>query len=64
MVARIIRSTPGLAKTYLIALTGFGSEDAKEVSRKAGFDTHLTKPVDPEALQLLISHLSVQVSLT
>ncbi len=58
-VARIIRNTPELAKVHLIAMTGFASEGAKDESWKAGFDTHLTKPVDPEALEQLISHLSI-----
>ena len=39
----------------LIALTGWGQEDDKARARKAGFDEHLTKPVDPEELERLIA---------
>lgn len=35
----------------LVALTGWASEHDKELSRRAGFDAHLTKPVSPEAIQ-------------
>ncbi|MGQ0639743.1 MAG: response regulator [Gemmatimonadaceae bacterium] len=34
----------------LIALTGWGQDEDRERSREAGFDHHLVKPVDPEAL--------------
>jgi CheY-like chemotaxis protein len=34
----------------LIAVTGWGQEDDRRRSREAGFDVHLTKPVDPELL--------------
>ena len=35
----------------LVALTGWGQDDDRERSREAGFDHHLVKPVDIEALQ-------------
>jgi CheY-like chemotaxis protein len=35
----------------LIALTGYGSTDDKRRSAEAGFDLHLVKPVDPDALE-------------
>jgi CheY-like chemotaxis protein len=35
----------------LIALTGWGQEDDRRRSREAGFDHHLVKPADPEAVQ-------------
>jgi CheY-like chemotaxis protein len=40
----------------LIALTGWGQEDDVQRSRQAGFDEHLTKPVDPE---VLLQHIIV-----
>jgi len=40
-----------------VAVTGWGQEQDKQRARDAGFDYHLTKPVDPAALtDLLISH--------
>jgi CheY-like chemotaxis protein len=34
----------------LIALTGYGQREDRKATRDAGFDTHLVKPVDVEAL--------------
>jgi signal transduction histidine kinase/ActR/RegA family two-component response regulator len=39
----------------LVALTGYGTPDALERSRRAGFDHHLIKPVNPEALYALLN---------
>lgn len=42
-----------------IALTGFGHKEAKESSKQAGFDFHLTKPVDiPQLLNILANYTS------
>lgn len=49
--ARSIRSQPWGARTILIALTGWGQEEDKRRTQEAGFDRHLTKPVDPAALE-------------
>lgn len=38
----------------LIALTGYGSEDEVQRAREAGFDAHLTKPVNLDALRRLL----------
>jgi signal transduction histidine kinase len=48
--ARRARAVRGSERTTLIALTGYGGADAKARARKAGFDLHLAKPVDLEAL--------------
>jgi signal transduction histidine kinase/FixJ family two-component response regulator len=39
----------------LVALTGYGTPDALERSRRAGFHHHLIKPVNPEALYKLLN---------
>jgi PAS domain S-box-containing protein len=49
-VARRLRAEPWGAGMQLIAITGWGQEDDRRKSREAGFDEHLTKPVDPELL--------------
>ncbi|MCU0757705.1 MAG: ATP-binding protein [Steroidobacteraceae bacterium] len=49
-VARWIRSQPWGVATRLVAITGWGQERDRQRSRDAGFDEHLTKPVDPEQL--------------
>jgi CheY-like chemotaxis protein len=38
----------------VIALTGWGQEEDRRKSREAGFDYHLTKPVDLAQLQSLL----------
>jgi signal transduction histidine kinase len=52
-VARRLR--PELPDATLVALTGFGEGRHRERSRAAGFDRHLTKPVDLEELQRILA---------
>ena len=42
-------------RVLLVALTGYGTPDALERSRRAGFDHHLIKPVNPDALYKLLN---------
>ena len=44
-----------LALLMLLAVTGWGQESDKHRSRDAGFDHHLTKPVDSEEVERLLS---------
>jgi CheY-like chemotaxis protein len=44
----------------LVALTGFGNDDARRRTREAGFDDHLVKPVDLPALQELLARPMVR----
>jgi PAS domain S-box-containing protein len=48
--ARAVREDAGVRATYLIALTGYGQPEDQRRALAAGFDVHLTKPVDPERL--------------
>jgi two-component system, sensor histidine kinase len=52
-VALRIRRRVGNA-VRLIALTGYGDPEARDLAMKAGFDEHLVKPVDPDRLADLI----------
>ena len=54
-VARRLRAMHGSNGPRIIAVTGYGQEEDRLRSRESGFDQHLTKPVDPEALQALVS---------
>ncbi len=54
-VARRIRHEAWGAQITLIALTGWGQENDKRLAYAAGFDHHLTKPVDPERLTQLFA---------
>lgn len=53
-VAAALRSEPATARIRLVALTGYGSVEDFAATRAAGFEAHLTKPVDPEALRTLL----------
>ena len=50
-IARRFREEPASERVMLVALTGYGTPEAVERSRQAGFDHHLIKPVNAEALQ-------------
>jgi CheY-like chemotaxis protein len=54
-VARELRGQPEFKRTPLVAVTGYGQEEDRRRSQEAGFDCHLTKPVDPEALQAFVA---------
>jgi signal transduction histidine kinase/CheY-like chemotaxis protein len=49
-----LRQEPALAKMVLVALTGYGQDEDFQKSRAAGFDHHLIKPVDMEALRRVL----------
>ena len=53
--ARAFRADPELRSVYLIALTGYGQEEDRRKALEAGFDTHLTKPADLDALRRLLA---------
>ncbi|HYW57521.1 MAG TPA: PAS domain S-box protein [Polaromonas sp.] len=57
-LARRIKAMPKDASPALIALTGYGQEHDKVLSRAAGFDFHFVKPVDSEELVSTLDHLS------
>jgi CheY-like chemotaxis protein len=44
-----------LGGEMLVALTGYGEAQDRARARNAGFDHHLTKPVDPGALRDLLA---------
>lgn len=56
-VARYIRRDDDLKDIYLIAISGYSSEDDMEESKKAGFDIHLGKPVDIEELKGILEEI-------
>ena len=52
---RRIREKPWGKNALLIALTGWGQDEDKRQAQEAGFDHHMVKPVDPDALIKLLS---------
>ncbi|MEL7559671.1 ATP-binding protein [Stutzerimonas chloritidismutans] len=53
-VARTIRAHPSGASVRLIAITGWGQPSDREQALEAGFDIHMTKPVDLSRLIALV----------
>jgi len=49
-----VRADPGLSHAALIAVTGYGQAQDRARAREAGFDHHLTKPVEFASLQALL----------
>ena len=54
-VARQLRELPEFKRTPLVAMTGYGQDDDRRRSQEAGFDYHLTKPIDPDALRAIVT---------
>lgn len=53
-IAREIRSQPDGQQTLLVAVSGWGQAQDRQASLDAGFNLHLTKPVSPEQITLLL----------
>jgi len=56
-VCHRLRKEPWAKNLVLVALTGWGQEEDRHRSREAGFDAHLVKPVDHDALLRLLASL-------
>jgi two-component system CheB/CheR fusion protein len=56
-VARQIRATDWGRHMVLIAATGWGQESDEREAIEAGFDTHMTKPVDLRKLSEMVDQL-------
>ena len=56
--ASALRAMPELDGVTLVALTGWGAESDRQRSREAGFDHHLTKPVQLQVVEELLSGLA------
>jgi CheY-like chemotaxis protein len=53
-IARRLREA-GPPGVLLVAITGYGQDGDRQRSREAGFDVHLTKPIDPLVLDALLA---------
>ena len=56
-VAQKMRELPGLRDITLVAVTGYGRSDDRLRARDAGFDVHLTKPVEYAVLERTLAGL-------
>ena len=61
-VASTIRNDPELNSISLIAISGFGQSEDKERAKAAGFDAHLTKPLDLNVLENAIAEKIAQTN--
>ena len=60
-VAHRVRRESWGRGALLLASTGWGQREDKEKAFEAGFDYHLTKPVDPDQLLRLVAEFSSQL---
>jgi CheY-like chemotaxis protein len=54
-VVRTLRLSPETAGARMIAVTAYSQDSDRRRSREAGFDLHLTKPVDPNRLEEILA---------
>jgi CheY-like chemotaxis protein len=54
-IAQALRADARLAGVRLVALTGWGQESDRRRTHDAGFDHHLTKPVNVDELLALLT---------
>jgi PAS domain S-box-containing protein len=54
-VAKQLRAQPEFKSLLLAAMTGYGQDEDRRRSREAGFDLHLTKPLDPLKLEAVVA---------
>ena len=60
--AQRIRAEPWGEKMVLVALTGWDHDDDRRRTSEAGFDRHLVKPVDSNALLKILSGLPARTA--
>ncbi|MDQ3119854.1 MAG: response regulator, partial [Verrucomicrobiota bacterium] len=63
-VARRLRTVPTLEDVFVVAMTGYGSEDDRRAGKAAGFDEYLVKPVDLDRLRAWLRSLPAKTSET
>ncbi|MFB9289844.1 ATP-binding protein [Pseudoduganella plicata] len=54
-LARALRALPGLARTVLVAVTGWGQQKDRDMAFEAGFVEHLVKPVSVEQILAILA---------
>ncbi|MGG7603162.1 ATP-binding protein [Massilia sp. BKSP1R2A-1] len=59
---RRLRLLDGTKTAMLVALTGWGTEEDRRRTREAGFDHHLTKPAEFDAVESLLDEALVRVN--
>ncbi len=57
-LAGALQQLPNCAGCALVAVSGYGQEQDRRLSREAGFDAHLVKPVPPDLLAETIARVA------
>jgi CheY-like chemotaxis protein len=57
-VCRQLRADPRHDRLFIAALTGWGADGDRRRTAEAGFDAHLTKPVELPALEAMLARVS------
>jgi CheY-like chemotaxis protein len=62
-VARMLRSSSRTAEVFLVAVTGWGQAHDKQAAHDAGFDAHLTKPINlQQVIDLIAVHARQKIA--
>ena len=61
-VARALRADEAFADVFIAALTGWGGEADRRRTAEAGFDAHLTKPVELGALEDVLASVTAKAA--
>jgi CheY-like chemotaxis protein len=59
-LAAAVRAAPWGRDMTLVAVTGWGRDEDRRRALSAGFNHHLTKPVDPVKLKSLLDGLDMR----
>jgi CheY-like chemotaxis protein len=57
-----IRDKPWGNEPIIVALTGWSGPEDRHRSQDAGFDHHLTKPIEPEALERFVASIETRAA--
>jgi CheY-like chemotaxis protein len=56
-LARVLRAKHGWEGLRIVAVTGHGADEDRKNCRRAGFDAHVVKPVDPQLIDSMLRTL-------
>jgi CheY-like chemotaxis protein len=56
-IARCVRDSAVGERVFLVATTGWGQPQDVQRSKEAGFNVHLVKPINPEAIKTICAQL-------
>ena len=61
-LAQRIRAAPWGQSVTLIAISGWGQDEDRRRAMEAGFDSHLTKPIEPQTVEALLQSLEAKLN--